>query len=106
LRYTFAETIERVGRIFMMTQQQIFKEISLLPLSEQFEIIEKIRRNAEQSAQNGADEDEFQRELSIKERVAIAMNLSGSLKPDGDYTPMTREEEREIIEEYLAEKYA
>jgi len=92
---------------FMMTQQDIFKEISLLPLSEQIEIAERIRRNAEQKLNGNKDKpDEFQRELSIDERVAIAINLSGCLKPDGGYTPMTREEEREIIEEHLAEKYS
>lgn len=91
----------------MMTQQQIFKEITALSLSEQREIVEKIRRNIEQATESDpTEEDDFRRELTIDERIAIAKNLSGSLKPDGGYTPMTREEERELIEEYLAEKYA
>lgn len=89
----------------MMSSQQIFKEIVLLPLSEQLEIAEKIRRDAKQAIEEDIEEtDRFQRELSVDERIAIAKNLSGCLKPDGGYTPMTREEEREIIEEYLAEK--
>lgn len=89
----------------MLTQKEILKEVLTLPIVEQKEIVEKVRRNIEQISERDV-EDEFRRELSIDERIAIAKNLSGSLKPDGGYTPMTREEERELIEEYLAEKYA
>ena len=86
-------------------QVEIIKQIIHLPIGEQREIIEEVRRHIEQTT---ADEtaDEFRRELSVDERVAIAINLSGSLKPETGYVPMTREEEREVIEEYLAEKYA
>jgi hypothetical protein len=91
----------------MMTQQQIFKEMALLPLSEQLEIVEAVKRKSLRVKKNGLSEpDEFQRKLSVEERIAIAKNLSGCLKPDAGYVPMTKEEEREIIEEYLAEKYA
>lgn len=90
-----------------MTQQQIFNEISLLPVSEQLEIAEKIRRNIQRESENRISaDDEFQRELSIDERIAIAKNLSGCLKPEAGYIPMTKEEERELIEEYLAEKHS
>jgi hypothetical protein len=91
----------------MMTQQQIFKEIALLPISEQLEIIDAVKRKSLHLKKNRSSEpDEFQRKLSVEERIAIAQNLSGCLKPDAGYVPMTKEEEREIIEEYLAEKYA
>lgn len=85
-------------------QVELLEQIIHLPIAEQREIIEKVRRHLEQAESNV--DDEFQRELSIDERIAIAKNLSGSLKPETVYTPMTREEEREVIEEYLAEKYA
>ena len=89
----------------MMNQQEIFKEIVLLPLSEQLEVIEKVRHNIGLSAKkNDITDNEFDRELTVDERIAIAKNLSGCLKPDGGYIPMTKEEEREFIEEYLAEK--
>ncbi len=91
----------------MMTQQQIFKEIALLPLTEQLELVEAVKRKSLRLNKNVSSEpDEFQRKLSVEERIAIAKNLSGCLKPDAGYIPMTKEEEREIIEEYLAEKYA
>ena len=86
-------------------QVEIIKQIIHLPIGEQREIIEEVRRHIEQTTA-GETTDEFQRELSVDERVAIAINLSGSLKPETGYVPMTREEEREVIEEYLAEKYA
>lgn len=86
-------------------QVELIEKIIHLPIAEQKEIIEKVRRNIEQTIE-GEINDEFRRELSVDERVAIALNLSGCLKPENGYTPMTREEEREIIEEYLAEKHA
>ncbi|MBK9215571.1 MAG: UPF0175 family protein [Chloracidobacterium sp.] len=45
-------------------------------------------------------------EVAIHERIAITESLAGSLRPDGKYVPMTREEDRELIEEYLAEKHS
>ena len=89
----------------MLTQKEILNEVLTLPIAEQREIVEEVRRNIERTAEKDV-EDEFRRELSIDERIAIAKNLSGALKPETGYTPMTKEEEREVIEEYLAEKYA
>lgn len=86
-------------------QVELIEKIIHLPIAEQREIIEEVRRHIEQASASKTT-DEFRRELSAEERVAIAINLSGSLKPETGYVPMTREEEREIIEEYLAEKYA
>ncbi len=91
----------------MTTQQQIFKEIALLSISEQLEIVDAVKRKSlHLNKKSSSEPDEFQRKLSVDERIAIAKNLSGCLKPDAGYIPMTKEEEREIIEEYLAEKYA
>lgn len=84
----------------MLTQKEILNEIFILPVSEQREIAEKINQNTERISESEENN------LSVKERVAIAMQLSGCLKPEAGFTPMTREEEREIIEEYLAEKYS
>ncbi len=89
----------------MMSQKEILNEVFTLTIVEQREILEKVRRNIEQTSENDTD-DEFQRELSVDERIAIAKNLSGFLKPETGYVPMTKEEEREVIEEYLAVKYA
>ncbi len=89
----------------MLTQKEILNEVLTLPIVEQREIVEQVCRNIEKTTENNTDE-EFRRELSIDERIAIAKNLSGTLKPETGYTPMTKEEEREVIEEYLAEKYA
>ncbi len=89
----------------MLTQKEILNEVFTLPLVKQREIIEKVRRHIEQTTKGDVD-DEFQRELSVDERIAIAKNLSGCLKPETGYVPMTKEEEREVIEEYLAEKYS
>jgi hypothetical protein len=84
----------------MMTQQEIIKEVTAFPLFEQFEIVEKIQRNIKQnlSPQNGS-----KKELSVEEKSAIAESLAGSLKMKNP--PMTKAEEREVIEDYLAEKY-
>ncbi len=90
----------------MLTPNELLKEITMLPIPEQREIVKKVSRHieyAEESSESGTDK--FQPELSEQERLAIAKSLSGSLKPDSGYTPMTKEEDREVIEEYLAEKY-
>ncbi len=89
----------------MLTQKEILNEVFTLPVVQQREIIEKVQRHIEQTTESDFD-DEFQRELSVDERIAIAKNLSGCLKPEKSYVPMTKEEEREVIEEYLAEKYS
>jgi hypothetical protein len=84
----------------MMTQQEIIKEITAFPLFEQFEIVEKIQRNIKQNLppQNG-----LKKELSIAEKSVIVESLAGSLKMKNP--PMTKTEEREVIADYLAEKY-
>lgn len=81
----------------MLTQVEILNEIFTLPVSEQYEIVEKIKDSIGQTNGN------VQRELSVEEKLAIVKSLGGSLKMKNP--PMTREEEREIIYEHLSEKY-
>lgn len=81
----------------MLTQVEILNEIFTLPVSEQYEIVEKIKDSVGQTNRN------VQRELSVEEKLAIVKSLGGSLKMKNP--PMTREEEREIIYEHLSEKY-
>ena len=91
----------------MLIQQEILTGIFTLPISEQREIVEKIQENiGRENEPGGFNDDEFDRELTIDERIAITKNLAGCLKPEGKYTPMTKAEERELIEEYLLEKYS
>lgn len=98
-----------------MTQQEIYRQIIALPFREQKELVEKLSRNLKRAnGENGNKgfEEELEKEthngteLSINERIAIAKNLSGCLKPEAGFIPMTREEEREVITEYLEEKYS
>ncbi len=87
----------------MMTQQEIFREVVSLPFREQAELIEKISRNLKQGiAENGNQKIE-DKELSIAERIAIVESLAGSLKMENP--PMTKEEDCEVIYQYLSEKY-
>ena len=86
----------------MMTQQEIINQIISFPIFEQFEIIEKIQQNIKQNLQqkNG---NTVKKELSVEEKLAIVENLGGALKMENP--PMTKSEERKIIEEHLSEKY-
>lgn len=91
----------------MLTQKEILNKVFSLPIAEQREIVEKIQEKIHQ--ENESDdftEDGFGSELTINERIAITKNLAGCLKPEGKYTPMTKAEERELIEEYLLQKYS
>jgi len=93
----------------MLTPKEILNEVFTLPINEQSEIVVKIQNNINQQFHNKAndfDDIETSRELTIQERIAITKNLSGCLKPEGKYVPMTKEEDRELIEEYLLEKYS
>ncbi len=91
----------------MMTQQEILNEVLTLPISEQLEIADKIQGNISlENGTNSSNRLENERELTIEERIAITKSLSGCLRPEGSYIPMTKEEDREVIEEYLLEKYS
>ncbi|MGI9054295.1 MAG: hypothetical protein ACR2F2_00690 [Pyrinomonadaceae bacterium] len=87
----------------MMTQQEIFQEVVSLPFKEQAELVEKIGRNLKQGISENGDNTAKEKELSVEERMAIVKSLAGSLKMENP--PMTKEEDREIIYEYLSEKY-
>jgi len=93
----------------MLTPREILNEVFTLPIAEQSEIAVKIQNNVNEQFQNKTNDFngiEERRELTVEERIAITKNLSGCLKPEGKYVPMAKEEDRELIEEYLLEKYS
>lgn len=93
----------------MLTQKEILNEIFTLPITKQREIAVKIQNNINEKFQNKANDlndIESDRELSVEERIAVTKSLAGCLKPEGKYIPMTKEEDREFVEEYLLEKYS
>jgi len=90
----------------VISQKELIREISKLPVPLQRELIEKVSRNLDAFVEGGQpEENKFQRELTKQERVAIAKSLSGSFKPENGYMPMTKEEDREIYYEHIMEKY-
>ena len=91
-----------------MTQEEILKEIGRLPRRERqalYARFSKAIRYGDDHVKN-FDEDRFRVNLSREDRRAIAKSLSGTFKPEGRYMPLTKEEDREIILEYLEEKYS
>ncbi len=90
----------------MISQKQLIREISKLPIPLQRELIEKVSQNLNAFVENGyPEENKFQRELTKQERIALAKSLSGTFKPEEDFMPMTKEEDREIYYEHIMEKY-
>ncbi len=90
----------------MISQKELIREISRLPVPLQRELIGKVSRNLNTFVENGyPEENKFQRELTKQERVALAKSLSGTFKPEKGYMPMTKEEDREIYYEHIMEKY-
>lgn len=90
----------------MISQKELIREISKLPVPLQRELISKISRNLDGFVKNGyPEENKFQRELTKEERIALAKRLSGTFKPEKGYMPMTKEEDREIYYEHIMEKY-
>ncbi len=90
----------------MISQKELIREISKLPVPLQRELIDKVSQNLNAFVENGpAEENLFQRELMKEERIALAKSLSGTFKPDKGYMPMTKEEDREIYYEHIMEKY-
>ncbi len=87
----------------MLTQQEIFQEAIALPYKEQAELIEKISGNLKQVIAENGNEKTEEKELSVSQRMAIVKSLAGSLKMKNP--PMTKEQDREVIYEYLSEKY-
>lgn len=90
----------------MISQNELIRQISKLPVPIQRELIEKVSRNLAEADKGGApEENAFQRELNKDERIAIAKSLSGTFKPEKGYMPMTKEEDRELYYEHILEKY-
>jgi hypothetical protein len=82
-----------------MTHQQVLEQIYHLPIAERIEIIEKVSRSVRE------DLNETQsKENNSAERSAAIKRLSGIAKTDNP--PMTKEDDRKIIEDYLMEKYS
>lgn len=88
----------------MISQEELIKEIVRLPVTQRRVIVGRIKRSIEDS-DNRIETDKFRRELSVQEKIGIAKSLSGAFKPESGYMPMTKEEDREVIMEYLEEKY-
>ncbi len=82
-----------------MTNQQVLDQIIQLPIEERIEIIEEISRSVRVDLSKMDN-----KETKIPERSAAINRLRGIAKSDNP--PMTREEERKIIEDYLVEKYS
>ncbi len=90
----------------MISQNELIREISKLPIPLQRELIDKVARNLAAFVEDGdTEENKFQRELSTEERIAIAKSLSGTFKPEKGYMRMTKEEDREIYYEHIMEKH-
>lgn len=82
-----------------MTNQQVLEQIIHLPIAERIEIIERVSRSVR--------EDLSKNDISNKkfgERSAAINRLRGIAKSDNP--PITREDERKIIEDALMEKYS
>ncbi len=90
----------------MISQKELIREISRLPVPLQRELIDKVSRNLDAFLESRMpEENKFQRELSKQERMALAKSLSGTFKPENGYMPMTKEEDREIYYDHIMEKY-
>lgn len=82
-----------------MTHQEIIKQIIAFPVSEQFEIIEEVQRNIKENFQLQSKKNN----LSNEEKLAIVKSLDGSLKMENP--PMSKDEEKSFVEDYLTEKH-
>ena len=82
-----------------MINQQVLEQIIHLPIAERIELIEKVSRSVREDF-NKTDN----KEAKFAERSAAINRLRGIAKTDNP--PMTRKEERKIIEDYLMEKYS
>lgn len=83
-------------------QVELIEKIIHLPIAERVEIIERVSRSVREDLQeNGKRQGDG--ELSVEERIAIVEDLAGCFKMENP--PMTRQEEREMYYEHLAEKY-
>lgn len=89
----------------MLTQKEIVKEALTLPIGDQRKIVRILQAELEGKSFAGTGT-AWKPELSVEEKVALTQSLAGSLHPEGKYIPMTKAEDREMIEEYLEEKHS
>ncbi len=82
-------------------QIELIEQIIHLPIAERVEIIERVSRSVREDLQE--NDKQRNKEVSVKERIAIVEDLAGCLKMENP--PMTKEETREMYYEHLAEKY-
>lgn len=82
-----------------MTNQQVLEQIIHLPIAERIEIIERVSRSVREDLSKTDTND-----TKFAERSAAINRLRGIAKSDNP--PMTREDERKIIEDALMEKYS
>ncbi len=82
-----------------MIHQQVLEQIYHLPIAERIEIIEKVSRSVREDLNETEN-----KENKFAERSAAIKRLSGIAKTDNP--PMTKKDERQIIEDYLTEKYS
>jgi hypothetical protein len=94
-----------------MTQQQIIEAINQLSVAERIALIEALLRGLREEMGSGGAGPAGARETEAVEaggngsgEVSLARQLYGALKFDGP--PPTDEEVRDIIAEYLSEKYS
>ena len=79
-------------------QVELIEQIIHLPIAERVEIIERISRSVREDLRENVVKD-----VAMEERRAAYLRLRGALKMKNP--PMTKEEEREYIYDYLSEKY-
>lgn len=90
----------------MISQKELIREISRLPVPLQRELIDKVARNLDAFVENGPPEvNRSQRELSKEERIALAKSLSGTFKPEKGLLSRTKDDDREIYYEHIMEKH-
>lgn len=82
-----------------MTQQQMLQEFKTYPKAVKAVVIREFLQVFEKDL-----EEIEQNELSTKEKLSIVESLAGSLKMENP--PMSKEDDRKIIEDYLMEKYS
>jgi hypothetical protein len=80
-----------------MLNQQFIEQIIHLPITERIEIIERVSRSVREDLSKTIDNDLEKRNLAYERLRGIAKS---------DNPPMTREDERKIIEDALMEKYS
>jgi hypothetical protein len=93
-----------------MTSQQFIEEIKRLPVTERVALIEAISRSVQEDLQRGGgvspvvESKESTASDSGSDRVPLSQRLRGTVKFDGG--PPTDEEVKEMIADYLTEKYS